>query len=228
MVDAVTTNTAINQQTKTADSATKLSKDYTQFLRLLTTQLQNQDPLSPMDTNEMTNQIVAFSQVEQQINMNQKLDSLVSLNLGNALNSSLGYVGMDVNYVSSEFSFDGTNNVKINYALNAPSEKTKIKVLDETGKTIFEATGSKETGKKDFVWDGSLSNGGKATKGTYAIRIEATDKEDIAIGSTTIVPGRVRGVETQNGAINLLIGDRAVPLSNVLNVSKPETSGQAI
>jgi len=59
---------------KTTASKASLSQDFDDFLQLLTTQLQNQDPLNPMDSNEFTNQLVQFSQVEQQINSNQKLD----------------------------------------------------------------------------------------------------------------------------------------------------------
>ena len=107
MVSNVTINTALDQQSKTAAAQDKLATDFSQFLSLLTTQLQHQDPLSPMDTTEFTNQLVAFTGVEQQINTNQKLDSLVSLQLGNAMGSALGYVGLDVSYISSEFYNDG-------------------------------------------------------------------------------------------------------------------------
>ena len=84
MVGDVSIGTALNQQAQTNSSSVGLASDFNQFLILLTTQLQHQDPLSPMDTTEFTNQLVAFSGVEQQINTNQKLDSLVSLQLGNA------------------------------------------------------------------------------------------------------------------------------------------------
>ena len=80
MVSDVTINSALNQQQKTESAKTGLAEDFAQFLTLLTVQLQNQDPLSPMDTTEFTNQLVAFTGVEQQINTNQKLDSLVAMN----------------------------------------------------------------------------------------------------------------------------------------------------
>ena len=114
MVSDVTIGTALNQQANTAASTASLAEDFSQFLQLLTIQLQNQDPLSPMETNEFTNQLVAFTGVEQQINTNQKLDSLVALQLGNSTGQALGYIGNDISYISSEFNYDGTNDVTIN------------------------------------------------------------------------------------------------------------------
>ena len=107
-VSPVSINTALDQQSKTDAASTQLSKDFNEFLILLTTQLQNQDPLSPMDTTEFTNQLVAFAGVEQQINTNQKLDSLVSLGLGNALGSAQSYIGKEISYISSEFTHSDT------------------------------------------------------------------------------------------------------------------------
>jgi len=124
MASDVTVNTALQQQARTSNSSAQLADDFDQFLQLLTVQLQNQDPLNPTDTAEFTNQLVAFSGVEQQINTNQKLDNLVSLQLSNTFSSALGYVGLDASYVSSEAFYDGSNDVKINYAISGDSADT--------------------------------------------------------------------------------------------------------
>ena len=79
MASDVTISNALNSQQSTLNSSAQLAEDFDSFLQLLTTQLQNQDPLSPLDTNEFTSQLVQFAGVEQQINVNQKLNSLVSL-----------------------------------------------------------------------------------------------------------------------------------------------------
>jgi flagellar basal-body rod modification protein FlgD len=224
----VSIDTVVKQQSSTSNSSQQLAGDFSQFLTLLTVQLQHQDPLSPMDTTEFTNQLVAFSGVEQQINSNQKLDSLVALQLGNTMGSSLGYVGLNVNYVSSEFNFDGAKPVTMKYALDSQAYTNKISVVDEDGNTIYTKDGSVKVGSNDFTWDGSLTNGGKAKPGTYEIKVNAFDQNGKAIQSTTVVSGTVRGVETQNGIINLLVGDRAVPISNVLNAEKPSTTSTSI
>lgn len=100
MTADVTLTGAMNKAQTTQRQGLKLAEDFDQFLNLLTTQLQNQDPLNPMDSNEFTNQIVQFSQVEQAINTNQKLDSLVSLQLASISGAALNYVGMDISYRS--------------------------------------------------------------------------------------------------------------------------------
>ena len=220
MTSDVSLNTAVQQQANTRNSSASLASDFSQFLNLLTTQLQNQDPLSPMDTSEFTNQLVLFSGVEQQINANQKLDSLVALGLTNSFTSALGYVGLDVSYVSSDMYFDGARPVDINYALNGQAVKSTISILDEEGEEVFSTEGAL-TGKDSFTWDGTLDGGGKAEPGTYQVRINALDIDNKPVTATTVVTGRVDGVETQNGAIFLLVGDRAVSVSNVLNANTP-------
>lgn len=221
MVSDVTLSGAINNQAQTQASSSQLASDFSDFLTLLTVQLQNQDPLSPMETNEFTNQLVAFTGVEQQINSNQKLDDLIALQLGNATSAALGYVGQDINYVSSEFNFDGTNSNTFRYALNGEAVSSTLRILDENGRTVFETVGSTSTGQNEFIWDGTLTGGGTAQPGTYEIRVDALDSEDNGINSTIVVSGRVSGVESQNGQVFAIVGERAVSLGNILSVSDP-------
>jgi flagellar basal-body rod modification protein FlgD len=219
MVGDVTISTAIRQQQNTEASSTKLADDFAQFLRLLTVQLQNQDPLSPMDSTEFTNQLVAFTGVEQQINTNQKLDSLVALSLGNSFSSALNYVGKTASYLSREFYHDGTNPNTIKYALDDNAIETKLRVLNDAGEIIYEENGKTTIGSHDFVWDGKNKQGQMMPPGTYEIRIDALNADKKAIGSSTVVSGVVSGIETQNGAIFAIVGDRAVSVGNILNVS---------
>ncbi|MCC6598372.1 MAG: flagellar hook capping family protein [Alphaproteobacteria bacterium] len=221
MTSEVTLGTALNQQSKTQAAKTGLAEDFSQFLNLLTVQLQNQDPLNPMDTTEFTNQLVAFTGVEQQINTNQKLDSLVALQLGNTMGSALGYVGLDVSYISSEFHYDGTQAPKITYALDAQSVGGKVRVYNEEGRLVYETAAATAAGKHDFTWDGKDSSGKPAPAGTYEIKVDAVGVDEKAVGYSTVVSGRVRGVETQDGLIFLLVGERAVSTGNVLNASQP-------
>ncbi|MFN3700215.1 MAG: flagellar hook assembly protein FlgD [Alphaproteobacteria bacterium] len=219
MVGDVTISTAMQQQQNTESSSSKLAEDFAQFLTLLTVQLQYQDPLSPMDSTEFTNQLVAFTGVEQQINTNQKLDSLVALSLGNSFSSSLNYVGKTASYLSREFYHDGTNPNTIKYALDDNALEAKIRILNEAGEIIYEENGKTTVGSHDFSWDGRNKQGQMMPAGTYEIRIDALDSEKKSVGSSTVVSGVVSGIETQNGAIFAIVGDRAVSVGNILNVS---------
>lgn len=219
MVGNVTLGSAISGQDKTSSSAQGLAKDFNEFLTLLTTQLQNQDPLSPMETNEFTQQLIGFTQVEQQINLNSKLDSMVSLQLGNNMGNALSYVGKKVSYVSAEMNFDGQEPVNITYAYNGNPAVAKIRILDEQGKVVYESDASTAAGKNQFTWDGRTKDKAIAKPGTYQVKIDALDIDQNAVTSTVVVDGRVRGVESQDGLMYLLVGDRAVSLGNVLNVA---------
>src|SRR5262249_25107311 len=88
------------------DALNKLSSDFNNFLTLLTTQLKNQDPLAPMDSTQFTQQLVAFTGVEQQINSNKKLDQLIALNQGDQMTSAVNFIGTQVEAVSTGVNLD--------------------------------------------------------------------------------------------------------------------------
>ncbi len=220
MSSDVTINNALDFQQNTANSSAQLASDFDDFLVLLTTQLQNQDPLSPMDSTEFTNQLVQFAGVEQQINANQKLDSLVSLGLGTSFASSLNYVGKDVSYLSSEMYFDGETPIDISYAISGTSVDTKIQVFDSEGELVFTQQVSDDETVEQFQWDGKDENGVVQPVGTYEVRVDALDSENQALNTSTVVSGHVKGVETQNGTTFLLVGERAVSIANVINVNE--------
>jgi len=224
MASDVTLSTAVNQASKTNQQTVKLAEDFSQFLTLLTTQLQNQDPLSPMDSTEFTNQLVQFSQVEQQINSNQKLDSLVQLQLSSISSVALGYVGLDVSYVSSDMNYDGDTPIKIDYALSSAAIESKINIFDEKGQLVYSGTLPKDAGKNSFTWNGIKTNGTPVDPGTYTVKIDAIDKDQKPIQTTTVVSGHVRGIESQNGVVFVLIGDRAVPISSIINATVPKSN----
>lgn len=220
MASDVTLNNALDFSQRTATSSAKLADDFNEFLILLTTQLQNQDPLSPMDSTEFTNQLVNFAGVEQQINANQKLDSLVSLMIGSAFSTTIGYIGKDISYISSEAHFDGSKPVEINYAIEGASSQTKLNIYDADNKLIFSKDITASDGTRKFVWDGKDNNGNTVENGTYSIRVDALDAQNEALKTTTVVSGRVTGVETQNGTTMLLVGDRAISIGTLINVKE--------
>lgn len=219
--DVTISNTAQKAQ-NTIQQKVTLAEDFSQFLTLLTTQLQNQDPLSPMDSTEFTNQLVQFSQVEQQINANQKLDNLVSLQLSSISSVALGYVGMDISYISAEMNYDGTNPVKVNYSLSDEATLAKANIYNESGDLVYSGEIPKTAGRHEFTWNGLETDGDPVPPGTYTVKIDAIDAKDKPIETSTAVSGRVRGIEAQNGIVMVLVGDRAVPISTILQARVPE------
>ncbi len=224
MASDVTINNALDFAQSTANSSAQLAEDFDSFLVLLTTQLQNQDPLSPMDSTEFTSQLVAFSGVEQQINANKKLDSLVSLNLGSSFSSSLNYVGKNVSYVSSESYFNGSDPISFDYAIDGSAADTTINIFNESGDLLLSQEVNSHDGITSFTWDGKDENGIMQPAGTYKVRVDALDSKNEPLTATTVVNGHVSGIETQNGTTFLLIGDRAVSIGNIINVTEAKQS----
>ena len=222
MASDVTINNALDFSQKTANASAQLAEDFDQFLVLLTTQLQNQDPLDPASSTEFTNQLVAFAGVEQQINANQRLESLVALNLGTAFSSALNYVGKDVSYLSSESYFDGQTPVDISYSIDGVSVDTTINIFSEDGTLIRTQKVSDDDNLENFTWDGKDKNGVIQPAGTYEIRVDAIDGQNTPLTTTTVVNGHVSGVETQNGTTFLLVGERAVSVGNIINVKESQ------
>ena len=222
MVSDVTFSGQAVQAQQTAQQSVTLAEDFTQFLQLLTTQLQNQDPLSPMDSNEFTNQLVQFSQVEQAINSNTKLDDLVALQLGNSATQALGYVGLDVQYVSAEVALEQGSPTTIRYSLDGPATSSTINIFNEEGNLVFSAPADKSAGAHEFEWSGRDFVNNELPSGTYVVRVDSTDATDEVVETTTVVQSRVKGIEQQNGIVYALVGERAVPISSILNAVVPE------
>ena len=227
MTSDVTLSGTITKAQNTGQQSVKLAEDFSQFLTLLTTQLQNQDPLSPMDSTEFTNQLVQFSQVEQSINTNQKLDSLLSLQLASISSVALGYVGLDVTYTSAEMNFDGTTEVDINYGLSEQASIAKINIYAEDGSLVRSMDAPKSPGAQKVVWDGKDNSDNVMEPGTYSVKVDAANKDGKPMTVSTAVSGNVRGIESQDGVIYLLVGERAIALSSVINASVPEETAEA-
>ncbi len=224
MVSDVTTSGQAVQAAQTAQQSVSLASDFTQFLTLLTTQLQNQDPLSPLDSNEFTNQLVQFSQVEQGINTNTKLDDLLSLQLNGAATSALGYVGLDVQYVSAEVSLEQGTPTTIRYSLEGTATNSTINIFDESGQLVQSVDAERGIGAHEFEWNGRDLLNNELPTGTYVVRVDSLDVNENIVETTTVVQSRVKGIEQQNGIVFALVGERAVPIAEILNAVTPEAT----
>lgn len=221
MVSDVNFTTIGRDAQGTQQASAGLADDFADFLNLLTVQLQNQDPLEPMDSTEFTNQLVAFTGVEQQINTNQKLDNMLNLEVSNALTNAIGYIGTTISYLGSEINYEGGTS-RISYAFTSAPETVTINILNEEGQRVFNTSEvPRDVGSNEFVWDGLDSNGNPVPPGIYSVSVDALDSNDAPVQSSLVVEGRVSGVEQQNGAILAIVGERAVPVGNILNAKEP-------
>jgi flagellar basal-body rod modification protein FlgD len=196
--NAAATSTASSSSTgsSTTSNATtgaaSIASNFNSFLQLLTTQLQNQDPTDPLDTNQFTQELVSFSSVEQQINMNNNLSTLISLQQTAQSTAALNFLGTTVTVNgNSAMLGSGEPNPTWNYSLTKPST-VAINVSSASGQLVYSTTQTLQAGNQSFTWNGTDSVGNSWPAGTYKVSITATD----ATGNTTTVSPQVEGVVT--------------------------------
>jgi len=178
-----------------AADRTRLSDNYDTFLVLLTAQLQNQDPLAPMDSTQFTQQLVQFSQVEQQIRTNEQLEGLVGQYQAASAGAALSYLGKDAIIQANETYLAGG---EANWAYRLPESASSltISVKDMSGRTIYETTSAaRGAGEHLFSWDGTQTNGETARDGVYQIIINAQNAAGNAISPTVSVRETIMGVD---------------------------------
>lgn len=202
------------------NSGTKLAGDFDQFLKLLTTQLQYQDPTSPMDTTEFTNQLVQFANVEQQIAQSKSLESLISIQESWQTANAINYIGKEVDISGKNVLLEDGQGV-IGYTLPSNTESTTVVIKDSSGKAIRTVAGNKTTGTYAYVWDGRTDGGVKMADGTYTFEVTAKDAAGKAVTVSTQFAGTVTGVTNSNGTVVLNVGVLKVPLADVTGVRTP-------
>lgn len=186
------TNTGDNSIAK--EASTRLSDNYDTFLVLLTAQLQNQDPLAPMDSTQFTQQLVQFSQVEQQIRTNEQLEGLVAQNQAASAGTALAYLGRDAIIEGNTSTLAG-GAANWAYDLANAADTVKLEIRDARNRTVFSVDGVKSAGEHLFSWDGTNTLGEKAPDGVYNLVITARNAAGEAVGVQTRVRETILGVD---------------------------------
>lgn len=175
MVDSIT-NTTTNATNRISAGSTMLASDFETFLTLLTSQLKNQDPLSPVDSNQFTAQLTQMAGVEQQLLTNDLLKGLLAAQGGGGLAGAATYIGKEATAAWSATKLtDGEATWSYELASNAAS--ARLEVLDGTGKVVWSGDApDRTTGVHDFTWDGETTTGANAGDGqVYSLRVVARD-----------------------------------------------------
>ena len=204
----------------TALGRARLADNFSTFLSLLTTQLKNQDPLSPLDSNQFTQQLVQMTGVEQQIASNDLLKKLVS-NTGSGIQTAVSLIGKDVSAVTNDAQL---SNGKADwlYKLKLDAADTKIEVLNAKGAVVHvEAAADNKAGDHAYTWNGKDMNGNKLPDGPYTLRVTAKDSTGTAVTSTTYVQGRVTGVEQLDGSTYITVNGGKISWDTVTSVKDP-------
>jgi flagellar basal-body rod modification protein FlgD len=219
MVDAVT---ALNQtpvESKAEQSANTLAGDLDSFLLLLTTQLQNQDPLSPLEPTEFTGQLVQFASVEQQIATNSTMEDLLAVQNASLAASVVGFIGTTVEATGSTLPLQ-EGEANFSYTLASNTKATVITILDSSGNVVLNTTGETDGGTHEFTWDGKNTDGVQQEDGAYTLNVTPAGIDDEAVSYIIAIQARITGVNMETGTTLLEAGGVAIPLENVLSIKE--------
>ena len=213
-----TANTPATSQTNAADSMAQLSGNFSTFLTLLTTQLKNQDPTSPMDSNQFTQQLVMYSQVEQQIQSNDNLKTLISQGTTSASSMATTYLGKKVSVTNGEASLSG-GVATWTYSLNATAATNQLTVSNASGKIVYAGKGETAAGTHTLAWDGKDSNGNALPDGPYKLTVTAADANKTAITASVASAGVVGQIDLTRGTPLLVVGNMELGLGDIAAVA---------
>lgn len=213
---AVTNSAATSASAAGTVAKDTLASNFTQFLTLLTTQLKHQNPLDPLDTNQFTQQLVQFAQVEQQLKSNTQLETLVSLQKTAQSTQALGYVGQVV-------AIDGQTSLLTEtgagWSFNSPKPAAAtINIINSAGATVFTGSYSLNSGIQNFVWDGRNNSGVKQPDGDYKLAITAKDASGQAVAVSTEIQGVVDSVDLTKNPPMLSVNSTDYALDKIKRV----------
>lgn len=233
-----TTSTSAAQQAAGASSLTgagplaSSSLDREDFLKLLVTQLQNQDPTNPLDGHEFAAQLAQFSSVEQLINIGEKINETNAANqtLAQGINSGVaaGLIGKEVDALSSELGWAG-DDVTFGFELPTSASEVSIKIRNAAGEVVrtLEAK-NVPAGTREFIWNGRSDAGEKLPEGAYAFEVTASDSAGEPLKTeSSFTRGHVSSINFGPDGIQISIDGVRVPMSAVYNVREASSAGAA-
>jgi flagellar basal-body rod modification protein FlgD len=201
-------------------SSQQIAGNFDEFLQILTTQLQNQDPLSPMDSNSFTQELVEFASVEQQIDTNTNMQTMISLQQATTDLAGLQLVGSTVTVSGNTAALANASNSPATWTLNSPSAATaNVSITNSSGQTVFTGSTSLNAGTQTYTWNGKGSNGVTWPDGNYTISINATGANGQPVSVSTQVQGVVSAVNTSSNPPTLTVGGQTVPMSSIQSIN---------
>ena len=190
-IGAATTPQTVAQGSSTDTTLASFSSNFDNFLTLLTSQLKNQDPLSPMNATEFTTQLVQFTGVEQMIKQNQGLQSLITLQTQNQVTNALGYIGKTVE-ASGQTGQLTDRSATFQYSVAAGASGATITIKNSAGQSVYTGPAAFGSGTQSFSWDGRNSAGVQQPDGMYTFSVDARNAASNQIAVTSRLSGVVR------------------------------------
>jgi flagellar basal-body rod modification protein FlgD len=201
-----------------SSSSTTLGKD--DFLKLLVTQLQNQDPMNPADSTQFVSQLAQFSSLEQlsSVNDNLKTVQLFDQSINNA--QAVNFVGKTIKASGSMFELGSGETHEIQYQLGEDASKVYVSIKDSTGAIVRKIEMDQLTaGSQSVVWNGKDDNGKAVYAGTYSFSVNAVDSSGDAMTTAAYIEEPVTGVSYHDSSTYLQANGIEIPYSAIMEVT---------
>jgi flagellar basal-body rod modification protein FlgD len=211
---AATGSSAADQMKK----STGMNKD--DFLKLFVTQLKNQDPLNPQNGTEFIGQLAQLTQVEQAYNTNTNLQNMLNQSSNNATLAAVSLIGKQVEAPGSQVNLQSGTPAAINFSLAQDAAEVTVSVQDANGTVVKTlAAGGKGAGAGSVIWDGTNNAGTQVASGAYSFSINAKTSGGSSVASTSVIRGKVDGVDMSGATPVLSLGNLKLNLTDVTSVS---------
>jgi flagellar basal-body rod modification protein FlgD len=221
IINPINTYAQTNADGASGPAKNDMGKDT--FFQLLITQLQNQNPLNPMDGAEFTSQLAQFSQLEKLDNMGSSLEymQLYLASLNNA--QAVDFIGKEVEANGNSVQLPEGGSASLRYELMDDAGSSTVKIYDQDMKLVKTVeVGPQNAGSQEWSWDGKDNQGNQLEAGDYTFEVSASDVNGEGVAVTTYLKGVVTGVTFENGVTFLLLGQQKVSLGDVIRVNDQE------
>lgn len=216
---AISSISGATAQTAAANPLKDKTVNQDDFLKLLITQLQNQDPLQPMDNQQFAAQLAQFNSLGQLIEINSKLGALNSGQGATSQYNAASLIGKEVAAQGNEVGLAAGTPATIGYQLGANATKVVVNIYSQAGDLIRRIDlGSRSAGNQTLAWDGADNNGKRVPAGVYGFAVGAFDVNGKAVPATGKLQGVVTGVRLDGPEPVLEVNGVDVPLSDITTV----------
>ena len=214
---ATSASTSTTASTAASSSSTSISS--TDFLNLLVSELQNQDPLNATSTTDFINQLTSYANFNQQQSINSSLTSLAGSFSSLVTLNSVNYIGHTVE-AKTDTSTLTNGSATFGYSLSSAASNVAISVKDSSGNTVWSGSGTGNSGSNSFSWDGKTSDGTQLSDGgQYTISVTATDSAGNSVFNYSTITGTVTGIDASTSTPALLVNGVSVSAANIIGVT---------
>ncbi|MDY0882642.1 flagellar hook assembly protein FlgD [Dongia soli] len=200
----------------TDDASASLNSQYNDFLLLLTKQLQNQDPLSPLDTAQFTQQLVGFASVEQMIQQNKSLNQLINLQSSTNTYAAASFLGNTVAVDSDQISLqDG--HASFQYQIEQSATQAELRITDSKGQIVLVQQANEGVGTYQVDWEGQ-GFAGQLPDGQYQVSVVYSDASGTMHSAPITAFGKVDSADIKGGNVSLNVGSVSYPIDKIIKI----------